>query len=51
MAEDLLGREGQQKVAKWRCMRSMIENEPAVGFIAPMYCTPSIAFIVSFLRS
>ena len=26
---------GVAKVAKWRCMRSMMKKEPAVGFIAP----------------
>ena len=42
---------GVPKVAKWRCMRSMMKKEPAVGFIAARYCTPRISFIVSFLRS
>ena len=42
---------GVPKVAKWRCMRSMMKKEPAVGFIAPTSSVLSSFFIRRVLRS
>ena len=42
---------GVPKVAKWRCMRSMMKKEPAVGFIAATSCVLSRRFMRSVFRS
>ena len=42
---------GVAKVAKWRCMRSMMKKEPAVGFIAETSCVLSSFFMRSVFRS
>ena len=42
---------GVAKVAKWRCMRSMMKKEPAVGFIAATSCVLSSFFMRRVFRS